>query len=137
MMKSTANDKFLERWDEEYKKIVANYGSGEDFVNAHIADYNIYRSNVLIFISRLQELARGVDRAMKYLEKEFTTDKNYEVMIIKLGAMRGSITSAINNLADDTQHFVEGEEAAHSETKEVKEILEKLKKEIKEINFYE
>ena len=137
LIQDTSNDLFLERWDKEFKEIVAAYGSGEKFIDAHLADYNIYRSNVLMFIARLEQLADNINTSMQYLEKEFSEKSNTAVLAIKLDAMRSSMVSAVKDLAVSTEAFVKDEESAHSQERNVRKILDKLKKEIADINFYD
>ena len=137
IINTSAMDELLDRWDEEYREIVSHYGSGEAFEEAHTQDYNIFRSNVLIFVNRVKDLNSGLDRSLSYLEKEFNTNKDVKTLAIKLGAVKGAATSAINRLVDDTVDFLKNEEAAHLGKEYIDEVLESLSKEVKNNNFYD
>jgi hypothetical protein len=137
IINTSAMDELLDRWDEEYREIVSHYGSGEAFEEAHTQDYNIFRSNVLIFVSRVKDLNSGLDRSLSYLEKEFNTNKDVKTLAIKLSAVKGAATSAINRLVDDTVDFLKNEEAAHLGKEYIDEVLESLSKEVKNNNFYD
>lgn len=136
------NDKFVEQWDEDYKAIICSYGSVENFIEAHYKDYNIYRSNVLVFISQVKELSAGVKRATKHLTDTLSNrtqlnsfDKSF--IATNINCFEIALIEAIDRVAEEATVFVEGEEEAHHDNKEVRDILDKLSKEIKEVNFYE
>ena len=130
-------DKFVNKWDEEYRQIVEHYGSGEAFEEAHTQDYNIFRSNVLIFVDRIKNIREGINMSIKYLSKELETGKSKATMLIKLEAVRGSIESAMTRLVDDTVAFLKNEEQAHLGKEYIDEILDSLSKEVKNNNFYD
>ncbi len=129
--------KILEQWDETYLSILETYGSCDAYVDAHMADYNIYRSNVLTFISKLRVLSSYITKAFDLLELDYRNCGVSQDLLDLLESLRLDVVSTINNLVDSTTSFVEGEEEAHTDKREVKEILDRLDKEIKEINFYE
>ena len=130
------NEMLAVRWDEEYRNIVATYGSAEDYVKAHLADYNIIRSNILIFIAKIDKLGKGIDVAFDCLinDEDVCSDK---INRIKIESIQKSVASAVSDIVKDAESFVKSEEEAHSEKQEMKEILEKLDKEVKKFNFYE
>ena len=130
------NEMLAVRWDEEYRNIVASYGSTKDYVAAHLADYNIIRSNILILIAKIDKLSKGINIALDCLINDPDLCKS-NMDRVKLESIQKSIDSAISDLIIDAKKFVKSEEEAHSETQEMDEILERLDKEVKDINFYE
>ena len=125
------------KWDDAYKQIIDLYGSTENFIDAHYADYDIFRSNVLIYIERLKKLRDGLNKTFDYLSRDIDKDCNTETVEIKLNAVRSNVLSALDSLIEDTEKFVKGEEEAHSLSRRVDVVLENLSKEIKDINFYD
>ncbi len=130
------NNDLLVRWDEEYRSIVGTYGSAEEFVKAHRADYNIIRSNILIFIAKLEKINKGLGIALDCLinDDELCKDK---IMRIKIESIKRSVVSTLTEMTDDAKKFIKSEEEAHNEEPEMDTILKKLDKEVKDINFYE
>lgn len=137
MMEKDINKLLKDKWDDNYKQLIEAYGSTEEFIEAHYKDYDIFRSNVLVFIARLEKLKDGLIKVFDYLDKDIDKDCNTDAVKIKLDAVKSSVIPALDNLIEDTKNFVEGEEEAHSFDRNVSIVLEKLNKEIKDINFYD
>lgn len=126
----------MKRWDNEYTSLISHYGSIEDFEEAFKKDFDMFRSNVLVFISRISEIRNGINRAITYVEKGCSKTTG-DITLIKLQALQKGVDSAIASLVEDMTNFIKCEEEAHQDYKYVDEVLKKLSEEIKEINFYE
>ena len=129
-------DEAMKRWDKEYTDLIAHYGSVEKFEEAFRKDFDMFRSNILVFISRISEIRNGINRAIIYTEKDCSKSTD-NITLMKLQALQKGVDSALANVVEDMTRFIKCEEEAHQENLCVDDILEKLSKEIKEINFYE
>lgn len=138
-LEKKVNNDFIDMWDEDYKAIISTYGNTKKFIEAHYLDYDIYRSNVLVFISKIQTLSKTVQRAIEIvsnsIKKSDTMDK--DMILLNLEVLNSSLTRIINEVVDEATQFVKSEEEAHSDKREIDEVLKKLPKEIREVNFYE
>ena len=119
------NNDLLVRWDEEYRTIVGTYGSAEEFVKAHRADYNIIRSNILIFIAKLEKINKGLGIALDCLinDDELCKDK---IMRVKIESIKRSVASVLDEMIVGVKGFVKSEEEAHNEEPDMDNILKKL-----------
>jgi hypothetical protein len=138
-LEKKVNNDFMDMWDNEYKAIVANYGDTKSFIEAHYTDYDIYRSNVLVFISKIKGLSGVVTKATDFISDSVKKNKKYDkdLVLVDLEVLNKSLVKIINEIADEAAKFVESEEEAHSDRREIYKVLERLPKEIKEVNFYE
>lgn len=123
----------MKQWDDDYKTIIAHYGSVDAFNEAFKTDFDLFRSNVLTFIGRIEEIRKGIGRAIAYVEGS----KTDMVTQAKLEALRKAVDSSLSNILSDMTTFIKNEEEAHQDYRYVDEVLERLSKEIKDINFYE
>ena len=129
----------INKWDEDFVNLVANYGSVSNYIDAHKTDYDIYRSNVLIYISRLKGLSTGVDKAINIIIKKIKENSylDNKMLLMDMEMVKEALMTSITEVADDATVFVENEEEAHRGDGDIEDILNNLSKEIKEVNLYE
>ena len=129
-----AMDLIESNWDEDYKRLIAGYGTTDNFIKSHYSDFDIIRSNMLVFVNRIKCLSKGINLIFSAVSTDLA---NSPEVSKKLEDLKRATVKTVDNIVDDMVGFLENEEAAHSESMKINEVLDKLSKEVKEINFYE
>ncbi|MBO7614984.1 MAG: hypothetical protein J6T15_04750 [Bacilli bacterium] len=107
------------------KQVEDAYGSIVKFVEAHNTDFDIFRSNTLVFIARLTHLRDGIKKVLPNIKDE---DFKATLTVIK---------DTLDKQIEDMTNFLEDElKAHHPGTESITNILEELSDSTKEHNFF-
>lgn len=71
-------------WDKDYKNIIQNYGTVENFLDCHYRDFDSFRDNCISFYSSVSDINRRyivkTDNLLELIEnKKITKDEIYNM----------------------------------------------------------
>jgi Glu-tRNA(Gln) amidotransferase subunit E-like FAD-binding protein len=123
-------------WDKDYKRILNEYGTFDNFLDCHKQDYDIIRNNLINYYSSVSEANRNymakTERLLSMIENgRITKDEIHTAIKI----IRRDTCMDFDEIITDINLFIVNEEEAHSDTKECAEILDKIDKKYKNKNI--
>lgn len=125
-------DQVNDVWDNDYKKLISDYGTVAHFIECHEEDFKIFRHNFALFyeevaLSLLQFLLE-TESLLSHIESGSITKKEISLLINDL---KKHTINRNNELLKKLNDFLINEEEAHTDSTTVKDALEKINKKYK------
>lgn len=120
-------------WDSEYKKILLQYGTIDNFIKCHKEDFDIIRSNMTSFYEQISDINRDY---MAQTEKLLNNVDDTSDVGIAIKLIRKNICMRTDDLLTMMNSFIYSEEQAHSSDNTIVDILNKIDDKYKNNSIY-
>ena len=136
-------------WDKDYRSLINMYGTVANFVEAHMQDFDIIRSNILVYLENMERFGLALNMYTSVLNGalddiyETTTDKETKKKVkalkVQFKSLNEDTSEYLNGYIGEMYDFLRSEVEVHKVDCDIDKVLVEVKKSeyIKDVNFFD